>query len=72
MNNDYGAVTWNEKYRIPLEGGLDVCDYPLARNLILMVVALASESVIRFILAGERENYSVTVGDLVINRELDL
>ena len=43
-------------------------DYPLARNLILLVVAAGSEALLRYILDGQKENYSVTLRDLVISR----
>lgn len=71
LSGDYGEVRWNENYRVPSDAGLDLCDYPLARNLILLVAALASESLVRYILSGVKENYSVTLQDLCVNRELD-
>lgn len=71
VNESYGEVRWNENYRVPGSGGLDICDYPLARNLILLVVAVASEAVVNFILNGEKQNYSITLGDLRINHEVD-
>ena len=68
MNADYGEVRWNEVYQVPgdvVEG--DVCDYPLARNLILLVVAAGSEALLRYILDGRKENYAVTLRDLTIS-----
>ena len=68
MNADYGEVRWNEVYQVPgdvVEG--DVCDYPLARNLILLVVAAGSEALLRYILDGQKENYAVTLRDLAIS-----
>jgi molybdopterin/thiamine biosynthesis adenylyltransferase len=72
LNADYGEVRWNERYVVPgdPEGG-DVCDYPLARNLVGLVVAVAAEAAVRFLLSGAKEDYSVTLGDLRVNRELD-
>jgi molybdopterin/thiamine biosynthesis adenylyltransferase len=70
VNEDYGQVRWNENYRVPgdvLQG--DNCDYPLARNLSLFIVALGTEAVLRFIIKGQKENYSFTLGDLAINCE---
>jgi len=70
VNADYGEVHWNAGYRVPqdvMEG--NACDYPLARNLLLFVVAIGSEAVLRWVLHGEMENYSFTLGDLSINRE---
>ena len=54
---------------IVLEEGADVCDYPLARNLIQFAVALAGEAVVRFVLEGQQEDYSFTLRDLRINKE---
>jgi molybdopterin/thiamine biosynthesis adenylyltransferase len=34
---DYGEVIWDEHYRVPGDVAGDVCDYPLARNLVLLV-----------------------------------
>lgn len=67
VNGDYGELRWNEKYIVPSDAGDDICDYPLARNLILLVTAVAGEVLIRFILDGNKENYSITLGDLCIN-----
>ncbi len=70
LNEDYGEVRWNEVYRIPsdvAEG--DVCNYPLARNLIVLTVATASEAVLRFALEGRKENFGLTLRDLTITRE---
>ena len=63
---DYGEVIWDEHYRVPQDVAGDVCDYPLARNLILLVIAVASETIVRFALAGERKDFSVTLGDFAI------
>ena len=35
------AVIWNECYRVPSPSSDDVCDYPLARNLVMLTVAVA-------------------------------
>ena len=72
VNNEYGQVVWNEVYRVPSDAGEDICDYPLARNLIMLVVSVASEALIRYVATGQKENFSITVGDLQINREGDL
>ena len=72
LSANYAEVIWNESYRVPHDvgdAGADVCDYPLARNLIQFAVALASEAVIRFVLDGQQRNYSFTLRDLRINVE---
>jgi len=43
-----------------------VCDYPLARNLALMVVPIATETVIRVVLDGAKSNWSITLRDFAI------
>jgi molybdopterin/thiamine biosynthesis adenylyltransferase len=63
---DYGEVIWDERYRVPNDVAGDVCDYPLARNLVLLVVAVASETVIRWALDDLRGNWSVTLRDFAI------
>lgn len=37
LADGYGEVIWNESYRVPSEANDDVCDYPLARNLVMLV-----------------------------------
>lgn len=63
---DYGEVVWNENYRVPGDVGEDVCDYPLARNLVLLTAAVASEALVRFVLQGLRQNWSITLADFAI------
>jgi molybdopterin-synthase adenylyltransferase len=70
LNADYGEVHWNERYRVPQDVMLrDPCAYPLARNLIGLVVAIGSETIVRYVLDGVQENRSVTLCDLKINLE---
>lgn len=71
VNDGYGEIRWNESYIVPNDVGVDVCDYPLARNLILLVVAIASEAIVNFVLNKEKRNLSVTLADLQINHEID-
>jgi molybdopterin/thiamine biosynthesis adenylyltransferase len=63
---DYGEVIWDERYRVPNDVAGDVCDYPLARNLILVAVAVASEAVVRWILDGDRTSWSATLRDFAV------
>lgn len=62
----YGEVIWNEGYIVPSPSRDDVCDYPLARNLVMMTVAVACESIIRFAAAGERRNFTITLEDCAV------
>jgi len=63
---DYCEAIWDEDYRVPNDVAGDVCEYPLARNLVLLAVAIASESILRFVLDGRRENLSATLTDFAV------
>jgi molybdopterin/thiamine biosynthesis adenylyltransferase len=69
LNADYGEVVWDDIYTVPkatVEG--DVCDYPLARNLAVMVVSMAAEEIVDFCLADKPRQLSwkITLKDLHI------
>jgi molybdopterin/thiamine biosynthesis adenylyltransferase len=66
LHADYAEVVWDEAYRVPQDVAGDVCDYPLARNLVLLAVVVASEAVVRFVATGERANRSATLTDLAV------
>ena len=42
LTADYAEIIWNQFYRVPSPINDDVCDYPLARNLVMFTVAVAS------------------------------
>ena len=63
---DYAEVVWDEQYRVPEDMDGDVCDYPLARNLVLLAVAVASETLLRFVLEGSRQSWSATLRDFAV------
>ena len=63
---DYCEVVWDAAYRVPADVAGDVCDYPLARNLVLLAVALASETLLQFVLAGAQQNWSATLRDFAV------
>lgn len=71
LSADYAEVIWDEYYRVPGEVLGDVCDYPLARNLVLLAVAVASETLVRYVLHGARHNWSMTMHDFAV-RPLEL
>ena len=76
VNGDYGEVVWDEEYRVPnanQEG--DICDYPLARNLSMFIVLIASEEIVNFCVGvggsdnafeGQR-SHSFTLKDMKIS-----
>lgn len=66
LDAGYGEVCWNSKYNVPgdrPDGEDGPCDYPLARNLVAMAVAVASESLVEFILTGKENSYDITLRD---------
>lgn len=70
VNADYGEAKWNENYQVPGDvTGVGACDYPLARNLLIFVVAIGSEALLRFLWNSEKKDWSFTLADFSINLE---
>lgn len=68
LSADYAEVVWNEQYTVPHDTvEADICEYPMARNLILFAVALACELIVRFVLTGERQDSTFTLQDFQVN-----
>jgi molybdopterin-synthase adenylyltransferase len=69
---DYCEIVWDEQYRVPgaPAGEIEICDYPLARNIVLLAVAVATESILRWAADGSRASFSATLRDFAI-RPLD-
>ena len=64
---DYCEVVWDEGYRVPRDVAAgDVCDYALARNLVLLSVVIASEAVMNWVADGNRTSRSATLRDLAV------
>lgn len=63
----YGDIRWNEGYTVPGDAPAGDCNYPLARNLVLLTVVLATEVIFTFLSTGEKKNKAVTLGDLKIH-----
>lgn len=65
----FGEVIYDEFYHVPQDVGGDVCDYPLARNLILLTVAILTEEILDFCLSKppRYKNWSVTLKDLKVS-----
>jgi molybdopterin/thiamine biosynthesis adenylyltransferase len=66
VSADYAEVIWNNVYRVPSDVNDDVCDYPLARNLVMLTVCVACEAVISFIATREQRNFTITQKDLTV------
>jgi molybdopterin/thiamine biosynthesis adenylyltransferase len=73
MYDAFGECVWDNHYKVPKDGEGDVCDYPLARNLIMIVVAIMAEEILDFFLENNprHKNWSITLKDLTI-KELRL
>ncbi len=63
---DYSEIIWNQHYRVPTAANDDVCDYPLARNLVMLTVAVACEVIVRFVATKEQQNLTCTIGDFAV------
>jgi molybdopterin-synthase adenylyltransferase len=66
LASDYSEVIWNNNYRVPSAVNDDVCDYPLARNLVILTVAVACEVLINFIASGQQQSFTITLGDFAV------
>ena len=66
VNGDYAEVVWDSVYTVPSDVGEDVCDYPLARNLVTLTVASMAEVILKWLEIGECQNLSVTLRDFAI------
>lgn len=59
----YSEVVWNDSYEVPQDEGIDLCEYPLALNLVWMTTALTSEAILLYIHKGEKKSYFFTLRD---------
>lgn len=66
LASDYAEIIWNPIYRVPSPVNDDVCDYPLARNLVTLAVATACETVINFITTEKQQSFTITLNDFAI------
>lgn len=72
LYEDYGEVVWDHKpYVVPKQSAEgDVCDYPLARNIAMMVVVVTAEEILDFCLAAKprQKSWSITLKDLAVRQ----
>ncbi|MBD2488151.1 ThiF family adenylyltransferase [Aulosira sp. FACHB-615] len=61
---DYAEIIWNDVYRVPSDVNDDVCDYPLARNLVMLTVAVTCEAIVSLIATEKQHNFTITLKDL--------
>ncbi len=62
---DYGCGLWDADYSLPGSvSGIDGCDYPLTRPLVLLVAAAAAEVLTGYLLDDSKRGFEVTLRDL--------
>lgn len=66
LASDYGEIIWNDSYRVPSPANDDICDYPLARNLVMLAVAVACEVIITFVATKKQQSFTITLADLAV------
>ena len=66
LSADYAEVIWNHSYRVPSDAQDDICDYPLARDLVMLTVAIACEAIVSWITTGEQRHLTITLKDLAV------
>ena len=66
LSEDYAEVIWNDVYRVPSDVNDGICDYPLARNLVMLTVSVACEAIVSFVATGEQRHFTITLKDLSI------
>ena len=66
LSADYAEVIWDSTYRVPSDAGLDLCEYPLARNLVQIAVGIAAEVIVGFVAKDEHRSFTLTLRDLSI------
>ena len=66
LNGDYAEVVWDAAYTVPSGAGEDVCDYPLARNLVTLTVSTLAESILTWLDNEEQQSWSLTLRDFAI------
>lgn len=66
LASNYAEIIWNSIYRVPSPANDDVCDYPLARNLVTLTVATACEVAINFVATAQQQSFTITLADFAI------
>lgn len=66
LSADYAEIIWNDRYRVPSAAQDDICDYPLARNLVVLAVTVACEAILDWVRDGTQTNWTVTLRDRAV------
>lgn len=69
-DSGFAEVKWNSYYTIPRieTEQKDVCDYPLAANLVHLTVSLLSEIIVQFVSTGKQLNREITLKDISVHK----
>lgn len=62
----YGEIIWNEAYRVPPDLGADACESLQNRNMSILTISIATQTMIAFLESGIKKSYTVTLNDLKI------
>ena len=65
---NFGEAVWEERYNIEEPKGKvpDACDYPLARNIVMMTVIVGSEIILDYFLNGNKRSAIITLKNLSV------
>jgi len=68
-DNGFSEIKWDEDYNIPNTEVKqeDVCDYPLAANLVHFTVAVLAETITQFALNKIKNNREITLKDISLH-----
>jgi len=71
MFEGYGEVVWNGKYTVPNDApeAQDICAYPLARNLVILVTTIMAEEISDYCVSNKPryQSWAITLKDLKIS-----
>lgn len=69
MFEGYAECIWNDNYKVPLvKEGLDVCDYPLARNIVTLLTTVMAEEIMSYLITNDKRGFCITLRDLKITK----
>ena len=69
LSDSYLECAWQDRYLVPQRPpGVDVCEYPQARSIVVMSFMMAGEAICRFIEHGVRESNCFTLKDYKVSR----
>lgn len=68
-DSGFAEIKWNDNYKIPhVETKQnDICDYPLAANLVHLTVSVLAEVIVQFITAGDKISREITLKDIGVH-----